>query len=365
MNLDSPRDQPHVLHVDDNPEDLKSWADEIRQQDQVTLAVCHPSEVDARSIKQASLVLVDFKIDAWPSREQVAELALKPANGLALLSVFQEVLDEPSPPRAFALFTAVIEEVARGVAPHPNIIARANNLEWVFDKRADGGLTRRAQRVAELALAVRALPSPWPTDAASVERSLKSWLGLSHSADWSAYAWEEILNCRPPIHQFAESTQGLSVVRWALHRILPYPTFLLDDMHVAARLRVDPSSLEEKTLQALLAPAEYRGSLASFGGRRWWRAGVESIAFGLASADPANIAVLHRELKARTAGLSFISDQLPVVTLDENLRARNVLAPQEGATEIMPDDWPPFADQAWALKSDIEAHPSLAAIAVH
>jgi len=32
--------------------------------------------------------------------------------------------------------------------------------------------------------------------------------------------------------------------------------------------------------------------------------------------------------------------------------------------EVLPDDWPPFADSAWALKEDLDAAPDLKAIAV-
>ncbi len=363
-------DRPFVLHVDDAPDDLSAWVDEVRGQGRVAIEAWHPDDVTEEHLRRASLVLVDFRIEDWARRDNAGALALKPTNGLALLSVLQEAaydLDKDTP-RAFALFTAVVRDVARGLVPQPYIVARAHNLEWVFDKTG-GSLSERATRVAELAEAIRRLPTPWPGETAEQPAAaLRAWLCMP-DAPWSEIAWEGVVRCHPPMHEFAEHTHGIGVLRWALHRIWPYPTFLLDDAHLAARLRIDLASLRSEfatnaRLQAALAPAVYEGPLSEFLGRRWWRAAIESIVFDLASADPANISILHDHLKSLAPGLGLLGTGVVFPVLDATFSTQERLASADDVVEVVPDDWPPFADPAWALKTETDAHMELAAVAL-
>lgn len=363
--------KPFILHVDDEPDDLRGWLNEVRSQARVQIEACHPDDVTEESLRRASLVLVDFRIERWARRENVGVLALKPSNGLALLSVLQEAvyeLDKESP-RAFALFTAVVKDVARGLVPQPHIVARAHNLEWVFNKTAPD-IVVRAARAAELAETVCLLPRPWPGDSPEhAADALKKWLTIPAEAPWRDAAWEAVVRCRPPMHEFAEHTHGIGVLRWALHRVWPYPTFLLDDAHVAARLRVELASLRtqlesNERLRDLLAPARYRGPLETFAGRRWWRAGLESIIFDLASKDPASTAVLHSQLNTIAPELRVCGSGMVFPVIDEMFNVKEDLATADQVVEVVPDDWPPFADAAWALKRDLNEHAGLAAIAV-
>lgn len=362
--------KPFVLHVDDEPDYLRTWESEINSQGRVHLEVRHPDDVDTDSLKRASLVLVDFKIEHWASRENVGKLALQPANGLALLSVLQEAAYELDKhrPRAFTLFTAVVKDVARGLVPQPHIVARAHSLEWVFDKTRPEPAARAAM-VAELAEAVVGLPTPWPGDTPEhASRALGAWLGLKDTS-WQEAAWDGILRCRPPLHEFAQHTHGIGVLRWALHRVWPYPTFLLSDAHLAARLRVDLASFrttlaENAEFAKLLSPAQYSGALGGFVERRWWRAAIESIVFDLASRDPASVEVLHEQLRKVAPALITTGAKLVFPVLDANFSSRDVLGAEDEVIEILPDDWPPFADPAWALRTDVAANADLAAIAV-
>ncbi|SEU24618.1 hypothetical protein [Stigmatella erecta] len=371
MEMEMEMTKPFILHVDDEPDDLRGWIDEVRSQSRVQIEVCHPDDVTEQNLRNASLVLVDFKIERWERRENAGVLALKPSNGLALLSVLQEAayaLDKERP-RAFSLFTAVVKDVARGLVPQPHIVARAHNLEWVFSKTTPN-VVIRAQRAAELAEAVRSLPRPWPGDSSRhASDALKKWLMIPPEVSWAEAAWDAVVRCRPPMHEFAEHTHGIGVLRWALHRVWPYPTFLLDDAHVAARLRVDLESLRtqlesNQKLSDLLAPVQYRGPLANFSGRRWWRAGLESIIFDLASSDPASTALFHSQLIEKAPGLKVFKSGLLFPVIDEVFNVKSSLAAADQVVEVVPDDWPPFADSAWALKSDLDVHAELAAVAV-
>jgi len=217
------------------------------------------------------------------------------ANGLAVLVTLQERANEldPKRARAYALYTAVIQDVAQYLVHQPHIVARSHNLEWIFEKSgAENPIAARARRVAELATAVESLPKDWPGDArASATQALHTWLALGNDVQWVEAAAREIRRCRPPIHEFAEHTHGIGVLRWVLHKILPYPTFLLDEAHLAARLRVSLRSLravaDSSEFSSRFGTARYTGALASFVGRRWWRAGVEYAIFEATADSPA------------------------------------------------------------------------------
>lgn len=50
--------------------------------------------------------------------------------------------------------------------------------------------------------------------------------------------------------------------------------------------------------------------------------------------------------------------------LDHGFNIRDELAQQSEVVEVLPDDWPVFADEAWALKADVEESPVLEAIVI-
>lgn len=364
--------KPFVLHVDDEPDDLKPWRDEVTSQGKIEIEVCHPQDITEANLKRASVVLVDFKIEKWTERANAPALALRPPNGLAVLATLQEKAHEldPTRARAYALYTAVIQDVARELVHQPHIVARAHNLEWVFEKNgAENPISERARRVGELAGAVESLPQDWPGDAAaSATEALHAWLALAKNAPWVDAATREIRRCRPPIHEFAEHTHGIGVVRWALHKILPYPTFLLDEAHLAARLRVSLDSLraaaESTDFNAFFGTALYSGQLASFLGRRWWRAGVEHAIFEATADTPGDLSALQEVLKKKVPAIE--AEQAPRLfpVLGQQFRTKDLLATEDAVVEVRPDDWPPFADEAWALRSDLEDVPELKAVAV-
>lgn len=367
---------PFVLHVDETIDDLRTWRDEVNASGRVRLEVRHPDDVTAKDLVEARLVLVDFSLDPWKTRDNLKDdngaavgPSLKPPNGLALLPILQEHANALSKdqPRAFALYTGRVADIARDLIPRSHIVARAHNLEWVFGK-TDGTNAWRVAKVTDLASAVAALPKPWPGESGdSAGKALRDWLGLPKDASWSDSAWRSILHCRPPIHQFAEHTHGIGVLRWMLHKILPYPCFLLDDAHVAARLRVTVASFREALaaggpLATLLRSAEYTGQLGTFLERRWWRSALDSIVFELAKDDPSSLALLHKALTERAPKLEVVDAESLFPVVDAAYRVTDVLALPKDVVEIVPDDWPPFADSAWALRSEVESADALKSI---
>ncbi len=363
--------RPFVLHVDDKPDELLSWRRNVNRKGDVELVVCHPRDVEEGHLEKASLVLVDFVIEQWPERQAIRSLSLRPENGLALLSVLQAAATRISAntPRAFGLFTGKIADVARELVHQPHIVSRACNIEWVFEKTESELSQPRAVSVAELACAVGALPTSWPGNSpVTSARALRQWLKLKENVRWYDAAWRDVLRCRPPLHQFAEHTHGIGVLRWALHRILPYPTFLFDEAHLAARLRVSLRSLRASVDSAgfrkAFEPVRYRGALSGIAGKRWWRAGVESVVAELVPARPGDLKELGRVLGRRIPKFKIDGPERRFPVLDDMFVTKDVLATEGEVVEVRPDDWPPFADEAWALRSDLVDAPELKAIAV-
>ncbi len=200
------------------------------------------------------------------------------------------------------------------------------------------------QRVAELAEAQRRLPREWSEAAA--ETNLLTVL--------SAEATElgEILDAWPPIRETNTETGGIAMLRWLLHRVLPYPCFLLDERHVAVRLGVVRASLNAAIeaggqLAESLGRCRYAGILAEFDGPRWWRTRIESLLWDLApTRDPTAVFEALQGLselpleQARTPNC--------VIALDADYVPRNEPVDLASAVRIRLDDWPPYAEDAWA-----------------
>lgn len=357
-----------IVHVDDHPEELTLWKDELERSGEAVAAVRHPQKVTEDDLREADLVLVDVVLESWPERDCLP-LGLRPVNGLALLSVLQEHAHSLGThrPCAFALFTAQIDRVARGLVPSEHMVARLHDLDWVFDKKRVG-VPAQARRIIELGRAVQGLPRRWPgEDAEQADAALRTWLALPAEEVWTVRAWEDVIRCYPPAHELAEHTHGVAVLRWMLHRILPYPCFLLDEHHLAARLRVRVDALraalgDRSALADWLEPARYQGHLAAFLGSRFWRSGIEALIFQRTQEDPTSLDLLHQELRKMAPGIEFETSPTVAVALKGDFQPMDDLVPIERAIHIQPDDWPPYAGEAWTTPELASENASLRAV---
>lgn len=357
-----------ILFVDDNPEDVSNYRALVGDQADVTIA--HPDEVDDAFLEDVDLVLIDYKLDYWPAREDIKQVGFRPLTGVALAAVFRDYLnlrDRVSSPTAFGILTGHIGELARGlpVEHRRQVLSATNNLEWIFPKATPEVVARQA---VSLALAVSELPSTWPTNNhAALEQQVVSLLKLEET-DWKQRVLEDVERCHPPLHELSEWSHGLAMVRWMLHLILPYPCFLLDSVELAARLRVSHKSLvgtlSSSACRALFSPAEYRGILSTFDGFRWWRSGVESLLWELTGGKSFDIPTLHSRLKATVDGLEAFVAQDPVVCLDQNYDRLESLVPATAAVRIQPDYWPAFAEPAWTTIALARQNQNLRALVI-
>jgi len=357
--------------VDDEPDEQRALAIAIGPD--VNTRVIHPNDVVVDDL-ETNLILVDFRLPDWPERDALESVALKPMNGLALAAVLRVHADERKRgrPTAIALHSAHIPDIAPGLPPEyrEHAIARANNLEWVFQKVQVDPQTSIAKRAVSLASAVAALPDVWPKDDADdTQRIVNKLLDVVGRA-WERRAWEDIQACHPPIHDLSQPSHGLAFLRWFLHRIIPYPCFLWDNVWLAARLRVTPASLtaalaENSKVTDVLAEVRYTGILQDFHGDRWWRSGVEALIWRLTDGNAFEPDAI-REALADSSGatLEAVPQAQPYVCIDERYQAMQDFSDASAVVEVQPDDWPPYADQAWTTIELAQSNDAVGALVI-
>lgn len=368
---DTPTAIPHVLIIDDNEDTLSLERDEVNLLGKVFVTVLHPRDVSRVHLAVASLILVDYVLESWPERGELQCISLQPATGLALISILQEHSHRiglgASGPCAFALHTGKADLLRHTLANADHLVARTHNLDWVFSKRTDR--TQRWNRIIQLACAVHRLPGSWSVvDHAANFNHLCTWLDLSPERSWARRAFRDIEDCHPPTHELAAESHGDAIIRWMLHRILPYPCFLLDMHHLAARFRVSVASLREaleiNEFKSWIDEALYSGELSNFLGLRWWRSGVEKLIYDLVMDDPANGDLLVTRLRVKAPCLESCPQREPVVVVDEDYSPIDQFCDLSDALHIAPDDWPPFAEFAWASIESVKDSDRLRAILV-
>ena len=127
MNLEQ-GGRPFVLVVDDKADDLRSGL-QLRLADQADVTVLHPSDVELEDLAKTDLVLMDYRLETWPERDNQTSAAFDIRSGLALGTVFREVADEKAPDQltAIALHTAhLLEASGRIRPPHSKHVVAAS-----------------------------------------------------------------------------------------------------------------------------------------------------------------------------------------------------------------------------------------------
>jgi hypothetical protein len=365
--------KPNILIVDDQngQAGIKSL---LETGGLAHVTVRHPNEVDDTDLDGKHLLLVDFQLDHWPERDNMDTPSLKPIDGLALAAVLRRHLHTRSCPAAVAIHTGKMVNLTSPLPPEhrEHVIARLNNLEWVFKKATPGHENSLAAQLASLAKAVSQLPASWaPASSSEPLGQLLPLLGLRPSDPQVDRIIDDVTSCLPPIHELSEWSHGLAIIRWYLHRILPYPCFLWDTHRLASRLRLSVPDLRQELLpgtplQKALATCEYKGVLANFLGPRWWRAKIESLLWSKtagSSSQPAAVQDwINKTSRKALKGLPFT--ETPVICIDSDYQPLNDFYSVQDAIRIRPDDWPPYADQAWTTRALAAENPSLHALVI-
>ena len=130
-------EKPSILVIDDEPDKLRDQV-ALDVKDLAVNNVFHPQDIDISDLKNADLVLVDYRLEDWSERDDLSIISLQPANGMALAVVLREQVDQNEKDKltAFALHTAHLGDIQGRFPPETaqHVLARLNNLEWIFQK---------------------------------------------------------------------------------------------------------------------------------------------------------------------------------------------------------------------------------------
>jgi hypothetical protein len=339
-------------------DDVDQSGTELKLKHALDVLVRSPDEVTTGDLRKANVILVDYQLNRWPGREDTETISLRPGNGVALAAVLRSQMEEhlDDQRRAFAIHSGKLADLSGGLpaSQREHAIARALNLEWVFSKRTNTEGPAVDVQVASLAAAVKRLPKTWPVEVERAQRVVERLLGIPTDLPWGKRAIADVESCHPPIHAWAAATNGMAFIRWLLHQVLPFPSFLWEDRYLAARLRVTVDSLRNawqsnRRAQKALRPFKYHGVLADFLGRRWWRAGVEDALWEWTDGNPFDNEIIRDAVRDHVAK-SLVPLQLnrPVVCVDpQSFRPTDDVIDVADAVEVRPDDWPAYAEQAW------------------
>ena len=317
-------------------------------------------------------MLVDEYLEDWPGREQVkGSPALFVRDGVALAAVLRAELEKRGPhiadpvasKTAIVLRTGHLGNLASGLPRHlwSPAVASRYDLEWVAEKSAD------AKDFASIAIAAARLPDRW--DPADPTAQLE-WLALPNGA-WAEEAILQIEQCRPPWSALSSNSAGRLWLAWFMQKILPFPTFLVDDLRAAAYLGLRSDALDEVLASATpmgrqLETVVYRGELANFDGRRWWRAGIAAIRRDLLEQSRGRRPRDAADQLSRVLGfdLNALNLDYPVFTI--NFEYQTLPEPVEAAdaVRLQPDGWPAYADDPWLSCEDVSDEPELAKLIV-
>lgn len=339
---------PFVVVIDDDLDKVHGLVEDLRKTPLEVSAV-EPRDLDESMLRDGTIFLVDLFLSDWPGRERLAPAA-QVFDGVALAAVIRahsRYAHLPSPIVALNTGRASdFSDLPLEIREHA--IARANNLEWVFLKDDSRSSAPTHERVAELATAQRLLPAEWRDESGEIE--------LLRVLSAQEEELSEVLDAWPPIREVGADTAGIAVLRWLLHRILPYPCFLLDKRHVSVRLGLTSRSFENVIagggrLAAELEESRYTGILAGFDGPRWWRPRIETMLWNLSTtkASPATTEELQIYTKVQ---LEHALPRNGVVVLDADYTPQEIPVDVVDAVRIRLDDWPPYAEDAWASAAD-------------
>lgn len=355
---------PLILIVDDEPEAERGRASVISNLG-LRAVVKTPQEVTIEDIKGASVVAVDEYLE-WGANSHPETPAFFPVDGLAVIRVLQRHAWANKVSPAFVLRSGELTKLGAALPAgiRESALAAQHDLDWAFNKNDK----KESRRIVELAAATHSLREVFAGDAEWDGGA--GWLGLAER-EWNKLAMSQVDACRPPDSSVADYTAGSSWLRWFTQRILPYPSFLLSDLHASLRLRLSLQSFNavlesDSELSRILRTSRYCGHLSDFCGRRWWRAGVEMLIDGIvADADwdtSEADALAERLSELHGEELDFIEEEHPVAVIDSDYVESQWVVDSSEAVRLSPDLWPVFADEPWASIEDVRDDATLEAL---
>lgn len=313
------------------------------------------SKNQAEGLRHAWVVMVDWHLG------DIGGEPNQPSDGFDLASLVRSRVLKQREDQcvAFCLYSGMPDDFP-GHYPkglyRQHALARERGVDWVFERPIDDAgflnLARQLRSLRDAAIQVTEILQK------GLEGSevLKPLLLLG---DADKYVMSAIDDTRPPTRNAMIASNGRSLLQWLLQRILPYPTFLIDEAQLAARCRLSVQAFQKASktsprLQYLFENGRYRGALSEFLGPRWWFHEVDQILWNMTGGKSFDSAALREALHTE-----LVSEEDVVLCIDENYAWEKSLARLEDAVRVSPEDWPTFARPAWMRRELLRDNPEL------
>lgn len=347
---------PDIIFVDNDPEGFLALASKIDRERIRPYSIDGANDMDAAfsAAHDAALWLFDFFLDDESEESH-------PENGLSLFQRWRGAIPTGRPATAVVsghLQKALGEPIGPPARYH--VHAQLLGVEWIGEKNEES--MRKIIKLADASsrLAGRLSPQSGAPEHKIEPLSLEdlcSRLLEAPDGDWINSARRQVDRARPPriLAPLAGVGAARFVLAWLLNHVLPYPSFLLSDLQAAVRLGISIESLQlllqqQNGLSETLSKIVYTGPLADFDQRRWWRAGIDNLAWRMSQQDEGyNLAL---ESNARPTSIQWLAQTEPVVVSDPDLVETTEVAEAAECVRAMDEDFPPNVDPAWVRIKD-------------
>jgi hypothetical protein len=361
-----------IVYVDDDPFGFMSLlrSDEQGRLQEFEFGESFPALEALEAAKTAKVWLFDFFLVADRQASTDDE------NGL---SFFQKWKREAAGARpTTVLLSSQLEQAIGepiGKIERRHAIAQRHGVEWIGEK--DENTLRQVIELADAALliggslnAIQAKTLNFGTY--NLEQLCYEVLRAPRDAEWASSAQRQIDRARPPreVPIATEAATARAIIGWLISHVLPYPSFLLTDAQAALRLQMTPAGFvslsdyvddaDGNEHRARLAACRYTGPLDRFLGRRWWRAGVDDLAWRLSEAE-GGFAAGFEALMGNFAVERLDDFDEPVLVSDADLIETSEIADARDCVRVTDEDFPANVEPAWVRIADVRENRQLAA----
>lgn len=349
---------PDIIYVDDDDPDGFLSLCEGNERDRFTPFQVEDGEPPSAALECAA------DANAWVFDFFLAEPQENEDNGLSLFSKWRQKI--PYYPPIVLVSSDLRAALGEDLAPSPlrhHVLANRFGVEWVGDKNNRETMRRTLKIGSACEDLQRTLSAP--AEEGKEQRLLKTLrtemivgdlLKVSEDVQWRETALRQVDAARPPRLSRSSSPRAVarSLIRWLIGHVLPYQSFLLDDAQAGLRLGVTPESFASiaATDRDKLGAALYRGPLQDFHGRRWWRAGLDHLAFDLDDQEGGFRTAFERSFGNK---VDWLKESVPVLVSDADLVQTGEIMEAAECVRAVDEDFPSNVEPAWvpvALATD-------------
>ncbi|GAB1582896.1 hypothetical protein [Phyllobacterium phragmitis] len=365
---------PDIVYIDDAPDEFLSQANsETARIEPFVFERTDALDHAFAAAKEANVWLFDFYLITPAHTDHGDE------NGLSLFQKWKATIG--GRPTTVVVSNDLSSAIGEPLGPleRHHVVAQKHGVDWVGTKTPE-----TLNRIIELADAAGLIgknlpitfPDKVPYGIYDPETLCFNVLRVPPKAEWANSAMRQIDRARPPreVSIASDGVKAQAIIGWLLSHVLPYPSFLLTDRQAALRLEITPDSFralvqaaeakgEGKPNQTRLIEAKYSGPLSGFLGPRWWRAGIDDLAWHL-SQDVAGYRPALKEI-AEATEVEWLTQTEPVIVSDADLVETDEIAEASDCVRVTDEDFPAGIDAAWVLLTSARSDRKLAAKVIY